>query len=55
MLAFVVGIFTTFFVRFCYYRLYVSSGSDPIGDVFARIEEESREREKEAETQLFAK
>ncbi len=55
MLAFVVGIFTTFFVRFCYYRLYVSSGSDPIGDVFARIEEESREREKEAEAQLFAK
>lgn len=30
MLAFVITIFTTFFIRFCYYRFYISTGSDPI-------------------------
>ena len=55
MLAFVIAIFTTFFIRFCYYRIYIASGSDPIGDVFARVEQESKDIEKEAEKQLFAK
>ncbi len=55
MLAFVIAIFTTFFIRYCYYRIYVTSGSDPIGDVFARVEQEAKESEKEVEKQLFAK
>ena len=55
MLAFVIAIFMTFFIRFCYYRMYVSSGSDPIGDVFARVEQEAKENEKEAEMKLFQK
>lgn len=55
MLAFVIAIFTTFFIRFCYYRLYIISGSDPIGDVFARVEQEAKNIEKEAEMKLFQK
>lgn len=55
MLAFVVAIGTTFFIRFFYYRFYVTTGSDPIGDVFARIEQEGKDIEKEAEEQLFKK
>jgi hypothetical protein len=55
MLAFVIAIFTTFLIRFCYYRIYIASGSDPIGDVFARVESDAKALEKEAEKQLFAK
>lgn len=55
MLAFVIAIFVTFFIRFCYYRIYIVSGSDPIGDVFARVESEAKESEKEAEKALFQK
>ncbi len=55
MLAFVVSIGTTFCIRFFYYRFYVTTWSDPIGDVFSRIEQESKAIEKEAEMQLFKK
>ena len=55
MLAFVIAIFMTFFIRFCYYRIYVATGSDPIGDVFARVEQEAKESEKQAEKVLFQK
>lgn len=55
MLTFVIAIFTTFFIRFCYYRIYVASGSDPIGDVFARVENEAKAIEKEVEKRLFTK
>lgn len=55
MLAFVISIMTTFLIRFFYYRFYIATGSDPIGDVFARIEQETRESEQEAEKALFKK
>ena len=55
MLAFVIAIFTTFFIRYCYYRIYITTGSDPIGDVFARVEIEAKEIEKEAEEELLRK
>jgi hypothetical protein len=55
MLAFVISIMTTFLIRFFYYRFYITTGSDPIGDVFARIEQETRESEQEAEKALFKK
>ncbi|MBC7503776.1 hypothetical protein H7169_02310 [Candidatus Gracilibacteria bacterium] len=55
MLAFFIAIFTTFFIRFCYYRIYITTGSDPIGDVFAQVEIEAKETEKEAEQELFRK
>lgn len=55
MLAFVIAIFITFFIRFCYYQIYVTTGSDPIGDVFGQIEKETKEIEKEVEKQLFKK
>jgi hypothetical protein len=55
MLAFVVAIFVTFFIRYCYYRIYIASGYDPIGDVFAQVEYDAKEAEKEAEKQLFQK
>jgi hypothetical protein len=55
MLAFFIGTATTFFIRFCYYRWYLMSGSDPIGDVFTRIETEAHDRENEAEKRLFGK
>ncbi len=55
MLAFVVSILTTFCIRFCYYQFYTTTGYDPIWDVFARIEQETKEVEQEAEKQLFKK
>ncbi len=55
MLAFVITIFVTFFMRFLYYRFYVATGSDSIGDVFSQVEKDSRELEKTAETILFNK
>lgn len=36
-----------------YYRLYMSSGYDPLGNTFSRIIEEERELEKTAEKALF--
>ncbi len=54
MLAFVVAIFVTFLIRYCYYRIYISSGYDPIGDVFAQVERDAKLTEKEVEKQLFA-
>ena len=53
MLAFLVATFMNFFIRFCYYKLYLATWSDPIGDVFAKVEEDAKELEKEAEKQLF--
>ncbi len=55
MLAFLVGTATTFLIRFCYYKWYLMSGSDPIWAVFARIESEAKDIEKAAEKQLFFK
>ncbi len=36
-----------------YYRLYTTSGYDPLGNTFSRIIEEERELEKTAEKELF--
>ncbi len=55
MLAFVIAIFITYFIRFCYYQMYITSGFDPIWDVFSRIEQESKDIEIEVEKQLFKK
>jgi len=55
MLAFVITIFVTFCIRFLYYRFYVTTGSDSIGDVFAQVEKDSKEVEKLAEVALFKK
>lgn len=54
-LASVISIILVFLIRLCYYRYYLLSGHDPLGDVFARIEQEEREIEEKAEKQLFAK
>ena len=55
MLAFTITILTTFFIRFLYYRYYVATGSDPIGDVFTRVESDAKDIEKEAESILLMK
>ncbi len=55
MIAFFISIVINFFIRFCYYQFYISTGSDPIWDVFARIEQDDKDIEKEAERQLFKK
>jgi hypothetical protein len=36
-----------------YYRIYASSGYDPLGDVFHRIMEEEKTQEALAEKKLF--
>lgn len=38
-----------------YYQMYRVSGSDPIGDVFTRIETEEKELEKQAEAILLTR
>lgn len=55
MIAFTISILTNFLIRFVYYRFYVASGSDPIGDVFSRIEQEEKDLEIAAEKELFKK
>lgn len=55
MLVFTINIFINFLIRFLYYRYYVISGSDPIGDVFSRIEQETKDMETETEQKLFLK
>lgn len=54
MLAFLIATIVNFFIRFCYYKIYISTGSDPIGDVFMRIEQDAKILEKEAEQKLFS-
>lgn len=55
MFAFVISIFLTYFIRYCYYQMYVTSWYDPIWDVFSRIEQESKDIEIEVEKQLLKK
>ncbi|NRH21127.1 hypothetical protein HOO68_03720 [Candidatus Gracilibacteria bacterium] len=55
MIAFTISTLTNFLIRFFYYRFYVLSGSDPIGDVFARVEQEAKEMEIEVEKALLKK
>lgn len=53
MMAFLIATCISFLIRYSYYQLYIATGSDSIWDVFARIENEAHENEKEAEKQLF--
>ena len=53
MMAFLISTCISFLIRYWYYQLYVATGSDSIWDVFARIQNEVLENEKEAEKQLF--
>jgi hypothetical protein len=55
MLSFVISIIISFSIRYFYYRLYLATGSDPIGDVFVKIEQENKDMEKEVENKLFKK
>lgn len=54
-LSFVLSIFVVCVVRLLYYRYYLASGSDPIGNTFAQVEQDEREYEKLAENQLLWK
>ena len=47
--------FTTVFrllFELVYYKIFISTGSDTLGNIFARVEAEEREREKIAEKAL---
>ncbi len=53
MLAFLIATLVNFFIRFCYYKIYIATWSDPLGDVFMKIEQDAKNLEKEAEQKLF--
>lgn len=48
MLAYLLGGFISTLISWIYYLIYRSTGKDPIGTIFSRIEEEEREIEKQA-------
>ncbi|MFZ2256325.1 MAG: hypothetical protein WAW30_07395 [Patescibacteria group bacterium] len=52
-LVFFIATFVTFGIQSFYYRIYTSSGYDPLGDVFHRIMEEEKLQEANAEKSLF--
>lgn len=52
-IAFLIGTVVAYGILFAYYKLYNSTGYDPIGNVFERIYREEHDREKEAEKSLF--
>jgi hypothetical protein len=54
-LAFAITTGVAFGILSIYYRIYTSSGYDPLGDVFGRILTEEQSLEKEAEAKLFSK
>lgn len=51
--AFTLTTFVAFGILSMYYRIYTSSGYDPLGDVFNRIVEEEKIQEANAEKSLF--
>ncbi len=52
MLAYLLGGFISTLISWIYYLIYRSTGKDPIGTIFSRIEEEEREMEKQATATL---
>jgi hypothetical protein len=54
-LAFALTTIVAFGIQAIYYRIYISSGYDPLGDVFGRILAEEQAAEKQAEAKLFSK
>jgi hypothetical protein len=54
-LAFALTTLVAFGIQAVYYRIYVASGYDPLGDIFGRILAEEQAAEKHAEAQLFSK
>ena len=52
-LVFGITTFVTFWLLSLYYRIYTTSGYDPLGDVFHRIMEEEKLQEANAEKTLF--
>lgn len=54
-LAFFVTTVTAFGILSFYYRIYTSSGYDPLGDVFDRVASEEKEQVQLAQDTLFRK
>ena len=55
MIAFTTNTLINFLIRFFYYKFYTMSWTDPIGDVFARVEQEAKDLEVEVEKELLKK
>lgn len=52
-IAFGMSTLVAFGLLYIYYKVYVTSGYDPIGDVLSRIAHDEVELEKKAENALF--
>jgi hypothetical protein len=52
-LAFAVTTIVAFSILSLYYRLYISSWYDPLGDIFWRIMQEEKDEASRAEKKLF--
>ncbi len=54
-IVFAIGTILPFGMMLLYHRLYILSGYDPLGSVFAKIADEERQDEKNAESVLLHK
>jgi hypothetical protein len=54
-MSFFISSFVGFGIQWVYYQVYVSSGLDPLGDLFHHIEREERSFERAAEDLLLKK
>jgi hypothetical protein len=54
-MSFFISSFVGFSIQWVYYQVYVSSGLDPLGDLFRHIEREERSFERAAEDLLLKK